>query len=49
MRTRPNTDETEQERFERLKAFAAQLVTKTDCPLMREKIANIVETKSVNH
>jgi hypothetical protein len=41
--------ETAQERLERLRTFAAQLAAKTDCPLMREKIAAIVAGIRVDH
>ncbi len=47
MRNKP--EETAEERFERLKAYAAELAAKTDCPLMREKIATILAGKSANH
>jgi hypothetical protein len=43
------TEETPEERLERLKAFAAQLQTQTDDPLMREKIAAILAGVRVNH
>ena len=43
------TEETPEERAERLKAFAAQLLAKTDDPSMREKIATLMEGRSVNH
>jgi hypothetical protein len=42
-------EETTEERRERLREYAAELAAKTDCPLMREKIATILTGKSVNH
>ena len=49
MRALPATEETERERLERLRALAAQLPAKTDCPLMREKIKTLMAGESVNH
>ena len=41
--------ETAEERLERLRRLAAELAAKTDCPMMKEKIATILAGKSVNH
>ena len=46
---RDTNKETADERLERLKTLAGQLKAKTDCPLMREKIATILAGRSVNH
>jgi hypothetical protein len=49
MRSSPKAKETNQERLERVTALAIELQSRTDCPLMSEKIKTLMEGKSVNH
>lgn len=49
MRTLLKAEETDEERLARLRALAAQLHTKTDCPFMREKIEAILAGARASH